>query len=145
MDSVTLWTKALHIIFMVTWFSGLFYLPRLFVYHAMSEDKISIERFKIMEQKLYFGIMTPGALLTVLFGAWTLFGQGWEHYAESRWMHLKLALVGLLIGYHLYLGTLVMDFRRDRNRHGHRYFRWINELPVLILGAVVILAIIRPF
>ncbi len=143
-SAMLLWTKALHIIFMVTWFAGLFYLPRLFVYHAMSRDETSIERFKVMERKLYYGIMTPGAGLTLLFGSGTLIGQGWDQYAGARWMHLKLGLVAVLIGYHLYLGKLLADFHRDRNRHSHVYYRWINEIPVLFLGAVVILAVVRP-
>jgi putative membrane protein len=140
-----LWIRALHIIFMVTWFAGLFYLPRLFVYHAMSEDRTSIERFKIMERKLYFGIATPGGILTVTFGLMLLFGNGWSTYAQAGWMHAKLALVAILIAYHIYLGKLLVDFRHDRNRHGHVFYRWLNEFPVLILAAVVILVEVRPF
>ncbi|MSQ58120.1 MAG: CopD family protein [Betaproteobacteria bacterium] len=135
-----LWLKSLHIIFMVTWFAGLFYLPRLFVYHAMSEDSVSIERFKVMERKLYFGIMTPGAVLTLVFGAWLWLGYGFE----GRWLYAKLALVGVLVAYHLYCGKLVADFKRDRNRHTHLYYRWFNELPVLILVAIVFLVVLKP-
>jgi putative membrane protein len=136
-----LWVKALHVIFMVTWFAGLFYLPRLFVYHAQAADAISIERFKIMERKLYFGIMTPGAILTVLFGAWLWLGYG----ITGGWLHAKLALVVVLVAYHVYCGKLLGDFKRDRNRHGHVWYRWFNELPVLILIGVVILVVVKPF
>ena len=144
MHAAMLWLKAFHIIFMVTWFAGLFYLPRLFVYHARSSDSISLDRFKLMEHKLFFGIMTPGALLTVLFGAATVIAIGWEHYARAGWLHAKLGLVAILIAYHVYLGKLLHDFRHDRNRHTHVYYRWINELPVLILAGAVILAVVKP-
>src|SRR5476651_2487516 len=100
-----LWVKAFHIIFMVTWFSGLFYLPRLFVYHAEAKDEISLARFKIMERKLFFGIMTPGAIFTLVFGIWTL-SYGLKTYMHLPWMHIKLTLVLLLLAYHLYLGRL---------------------------------------
>jgi len=139
-----LWSKALHLIFMVTWFAGLFYLPRLFVYHAMSIDPVSIERFKVMERKLYFGIMTPGGLLTVLFGLWSLHLSGWESYEGVLWMKIKLILVALLIAYHAYCGILLVDFRRDANRHGHVWYRWFNEIPVVFLVAIIILAVVRP-
>ena len=138
------WIKAWHIIFMVSWFAGLFYLPRLFVYHAMSEDAISHERFKVMERKLFFGIMTPAAVLTVVFGLWLL-SSGASYYLHAGWMHAKLTLVGVLIAYHAYLGKLLADFKHDRNRHGHVYYRWLNEFPVLILIGVVILVEVRPF
>lgn len=140
-----LWVKAFHIIFMVTWFAGLFYLPRLFVYHAMADDAVSRERFKVMERKLFFGIMTPGALLTVVLGMWMLMDYAWSAYAKSGWLHTKLLLVVLLIGYHIYCGKLLFDFKYDRNRHGHVFYRWLNELPVLILIAVILLAVVRPF
>ena len=136
-----LWIKALHIIFMVTWFAALFYLPRLFVYHAMSDDAVSIERFKIMERKLFFGIMTPGAVLTVAFGTWLWLGYGFS----GGWLHAKLALVTVLLAYHAYCGKLLADFKHDRNRHGHVFYRWLNEMPVLILFAMVILVVVKPF
>lgn len=138
------WIKAWHIIFMVSWFAGLFYLPRLFVYHAMSEDTISRERFKVMERKLFYGIMTPAAVLTVVFGVWLL-GNGAALYLHAGWMHAKLSLVAILIAYHIYLGRLLADFRHDRNRHGHVFYRWLNEFPVLILIGVVILVEVQPF
>ena len=140
-----LWIKALHLIFMVTWFAGLFYLPRLYVYHAMAEDQISIDRFKIMERKLYFGIMTPGGILTLLFGFWTLFSIGMEAYANAIWLHLKIVLILLLVIYHVYCGKLLIDFKYDRNKHSHVWYRWFNEIPVLFLFAIIILAVIKPF
>jgi len=130
---------------MVTWFAGLFYLPRLFVYHAMSEDQASIDRFKIMERKLFFGIMTPGAILTIIFGSWTLFANGWEAYAGTLWLHVKLVLIAVLVIYHIYCGKLLLDFKHDRNNHGHIFYRWLNEFPVLVLAAIIILAVVRPF
>lgn len=136
-----LWIKALHISFMVTWFAALFYLPRLFVYHAMSDDAVSIERFKIMERKLFFGIMTPGALFTIVFGVWLWLGYGFS----GGWLHAKLALVAVLLAYHVYCGKLLIDFKHDRNRHGHVFYRWLNEFPVLLLFAVVILVVVKPF
>lgn len=136
-----LWIKAFHIIFMVTWFAGLFYLPRLFVYHAMAEDEISIKRFKVMERKLYYGIMLPGAVLTVAFGLWLLGYTG----MGALWLHVKLLLVLLLIGYHVYCGKLLKDFRDDRNRHSHVWYRVFNEVPVLLLIGIVILAVVKPF
>lgn len=136
-----LWVKALHIVFLVTWFAGLFYLPRLFVYHAMSEDRVSIERFKVMERKLFHGIMTPGAVLTIAFGTWLWLGWGFA----GGWLHAKLALVAVLIAYHLWCGKLLADFKHDRNTRSHVWFRWFNEFPVLILFAVVILVVVKPF
>ncbi len=136
-----LWIKALHISFMVTWFAGLFYLPRLFVYHAMSSDAISIERFKIMERKLYFGIMTPGAVLTIVFGLWLWLGYG----VSGGWLHAKLFLVLILVIYHFCCGKLLNDFKHDRNRFGHVFYRGFNEFPVLILFAVIILVVVKPF
>jgi putative membrane protein len=133
--------KSLHIIFMVTWFAGLFYLPRLFVYHAMARDREGIERFKVMERKLYLGIMTPGAVLTLVFGVWLWLGWGFQ----GGWLHAKLALTAALVGYHLWCGKLLRDFRDDRNAHGHVWYRWFNELPVLILIAVVFLVVLKPF
>jgi len=139
-----LWLKALHLIFMVTWFAGLFYLPRLFVYHAMSDDQIGRERFKVMERKLYFGIMTPGMVLTFVYGVWMLGDYAWALYAASMWLHVKLLLLGLLLVYHVYCGKWLLDFKNERNRHSHVFFRWINEIPVLFLIAIILLAVIKP-
>jgi putative membrane protein len=126
---------------MVTWFAGLFYLPRLFVYHAMSEDTVSRERFKIMERKLFVGIMTPGALLTIVFGLWLWLGYGFY----GGWLHAKVALVAVLVAYHAYCGKLMIDFRHDRNRHGHIFYRWLNEFPVVVLIAIILLVELQPF
>jgi putative membrane protein len=136
--------KTLHIVFVVTWFAGLFYLPRLFVYHALaaSDDRVGIDRFKTMERKLYFGIMAPAAILTVAFGLWLWLGYG----VTGGWLHAKLALVVVLIAFHVYLGALLRDFARDRNRHGHVFYRWINEIPALpLLIAIVWLVVAKPF
>jgi putative membrane protein len=140
-----LWLKAFHIIFMVTWFAGLFYLPRLFVYHAMSEDSPSNERFKVMERKLYYGITTPGAIVTIVLGLWLLFGYTWEIHADRGWLHAKLALVTVLIIYHIYCGKLLLDFKDDRNRYSHVFYRWFNEFPVVILISITILVVVKPF
>ena len=138
-----LWIKSFHIIFMVTWFAGLFYLPRLFVYHALAEDEISNQRFKIMERKLFFGIMTPGAILTIGFGAWMLM-KNWDAYMIGYWMHIKLGLVWLLVFYHIWCGFILKTFRDDKNTRSHVWYRWFNEAPVLALVAIVILAIVKP-
>ena len=135
-----LWIKALHVIFMVTWFAGLFYLPRLFVYHAMSTDKTSIDRFKIMERKLFYGIMTPGGVLTAIFGLWMWLGYG----VTGGWMHIKFTLVLVLIAYHIYCGKLLNDFKTDRNTRSHVFYRWFNEFPVLLMIAIIILVIVKP-
>jgi putative membrane protein len=133
--------KSLHLIFMVTWFAGLFYLPRLFVYHAQAGDRISIERFKVMEGKLFWGITTPGGMLTVVFGLWLWLG--WFQGAGG-WLHAKLALVGVLVAYHVWCGKLMLDLRNERNTKSHVWFRWFNEIPVLILFAVVLLVVFKP-
>ena len=138
------WIKAFHIIFVVTWFAGLFYLPRLFVYHTLATDRTSIERFKIMEHKLFWGIMTPSAFLAVVLGLVLFAGYGLG--ANAGWMHAKLLLVAILITHHVYLGILLRDFRMDRNRHGHIFYRWLNEIPAapVLIGAVI-LAVVKPF
>ncbi|MHC8441207.1 MAG: CopD family protein [Candidatus Eutrophobiaceae bacterium] len=138
------WFKALHLIFMVTWFAGLFYLPRLFVYHSMSEDQVSIDRFKIMEHKLFWGITTPGGILTLVFGAGTLFSAGIAAYQGQAWLPIKLALTLSLVAYHIWCGKLLLDFRHNHNQHGHIWYRWFNEFPVVLLIAIVLLAVLRP-
>ena len=140
-----LWLKTLHIVFMVTWFAALFYLPRLFVYHvaALAEgDAAGDARFQVMERKL-FVMMTIGAVLTTVFGLATLHAEPWYH--RSGWLHWKLALVGLLYGYHAWCWHLVVAFREGRNRHGDRWYRWFNEAPSLLLLAIVALVVLKPF
>jgi putative membrane protein len=140
-----LWLKAFHLIFMVTWFAGLFYLPRLYVYHAMSDDEISNERFKVMERKLYYGITTPGMILTFVFGIWMLADYAWALYGSAGWLHAKLALLALMVVYHIFCGLWLLDFKHDRNRRSHVFYRWMNEVPVLFLLGIVILAVVKPF
>ena len=137
-----LWIKALHVIFMVTWFAGLFYLPRLFVYHAMSDDRASLERFKVMERRLFWGITTPGGILTIVFGLWIWLG--WFRDAGG-WMHTKLALSALLVVYHAWCWQLMRAFAEERNRRSHVWFRWFNEAPTVILIATVLLVVLKPF
>src|SRR3970040_3121998 len=136
-----LWIKAFHIVFVVTWFAGLFYLPRLFVYHAMAEDAAGCERFKVMERRLYYGIMAPGAVLTIVFGTWLWLASR----VSGGGARAKLALVAALIAYHLWCGKLVNDFKHDRNTRGHVWYRWFNEVPTVVLIAVVILTVVKPF
>lgn len=135
-----LWVKWLHLVFMVTWFAGLFYLPRLFVYHAMAEDQISRERFKLMERRLFWGIMTPGGVLTVVFGLWLWVGWGFG----GAWLYGKVALTALLVLYHGWCGKLMLDFRAGRNRRSHLWLRWFNEAPTLVLLAAIFLAVFKP-
>ena len=139
-----IWVKALHVIFMVTWFAGLFYLPRLFVYHADTNDSISHERFLVMERKL-FTIMTIGAILTAVFGFWMLGEYAWSAWRSSAWLNLKLVLVGALVVYHLYCLKIMRSFRAGTATHSHVYYRWINEIPALLLIAIVLLAVVKPF
>ena len=136
-----LWIKSLHVIFVVAWFAGLFYLPRLFVYHAQSEDETSNARFKVMERKLYRGIMTPSMVLTIVFGVWLL--VGWEFHGV--WLQAKMVLVGILVVYHFWLGKILREFEHDDNRRTHVFYRWVNEIPLLILAATVVLVIVKPF
>ena len=140
MSSGYLWVKAFHIVFIASWFAGLFYLPRLFVNHAMVDDPATAGRLLMMEQKLY-RFMGPLALLALAFGLWLWLGYG----ISGGWLHAKLALVVLLIGYHNYCGRLLKDFAQGRNRHSHVWYRWFNEVPVLVLFAVVILVVVKPF
>lgn len=140
-----LWVKAFHIISMVTWFAGLFYLPRLFVYHAMSSDAPSLARFCVMERKLLWGIMTPGAVATLALGAWLAVDYGWDGFVAAHWLHAKLVFVLLLLVYHALCAVYVRQFARGENRHGHVFYRVFNELPVFALVAIVVLVVVRPF
>ena len=137
-----LWVKAIHVFGMVSWMAGMFYLPRLFVYHSMADDEISIERFKIMERKLYNGIMMPSFILTTILGFWMM--QNYD-YSEVYWLKIKLFLVVILVAYHFYCGHLVRVFAEDRNVKSHVFFRWFNEFPVIVLIAIIFLAIVKPF
>ena len=136
------WIKAWHVIFMVTWFAGLFYLPRLFVYHAGATDAAGIERFRVMEARL-FAIMTIGAILTAVFGVWLLARN--PALLETGWLRAKLALVLLLVGYHVWCGRLVRALAAGKDVHSARWYRWFNEIPALLLIGIVLLAVARPF
>lgn len=138
-----LWVKAFHIIGVVCWFSGIFYLPRLFVYHAMSEDQISRDRFVIMERKLFWGIMTPSAVVTVVLGTWLLLANS-SYFMAWWWMQVKLGLVVLLIGYHISCWWFMKALRQDAQFRTHKFFRIYNEVPVLVLFAIVILIVVKP-
>jgi len=138
-----LWFKAFHIIAMVCWFAALFYLPRLFVYHSMANDQTGIERFKVMERKLYRGIATPSMIATFVLGG-ILISYAPQYYMGAAWFHIKLTLVIVLAGYHGYCGKLLKQFACDENQRGHVFYRWFNEFPVLILLAVVILVVVKP-
>ena len=139
-----LWLKAFHIVAIVTWFAALFYLPRLFVYHAMAEDQVSKDRFKIMERKLYRGIMTPSMVLVIALGVWMITLNP-SYYMSQGWMHAKLTLVAFLVAYHFMCGALLKKFAQDINDKGHVFYRWFNEVPVLFLVAIIILVVVRPF
>ena len=137
-----LWVKSFHIIFMVAWFAVLFYLPRLFVYHAMTDHEETKAQLRTMERKLYYGITTPGGILTVGFGLWLWLGYGLG--SGALWLKIKLVLVAVLAIYHLWCGHLVRKFRDDHNKHSHVFYRWFNEFPVLILIAAVLLVVLKP-
>lgn len=139
-----LWPKALHIIFLISWFAGLFYLPRLFVHHAMTEDPAVSAKFKEMERKLYY-FVTPWMILTLVFGTWMLLAGAWTAYSSMMWLHIKLVLVALLVAYHFYCGKLMKDFRDDKNTRSHVWYRWFNELPLFLMVGIVLLASLKPF
>ena len=136
-----LWIKSLHIIFMVSWMAAMLYLPRLFVYHAQAADPVGIERFKLMQRKLFFGIMTPAAVLTLVSGVWLWLGYGFA----GGWLTAKLGCVGLLLVYHGWCFRVLLAFKHDRNRRSHRFYRWMNELPAVLLAVTVILVVVKPF
>lgn len=139
-----LWLKAFHIIAVICWFAGIFYLPRLFVYHALAEDQASRERFKIMERKLYRGIMNPAMVATLVFGFWML-ALNWSYYVTQGWLHAKLVLVVLLIGYHHACLAFMKKFAADANTKSHTFYRVFNEIPVLLLVTIVILVVVKPW
>jgi protoporphyrinogen IX oxidase len=136
-----LWVKSFHIFFVVSWFAGLFYLPRLFVNHAMADEAATRERLLMMERKL-FRFMTPLGVLAVVFGLWLWFGYFW---GSGAWMHIKLLLVAILIAYHAYCGKLLRDFERGRNSRSHVWYRVFNEVPVFLLLGSIVLAVLKPF
>ncbi len=143
LQAFNLWLKAFHVVAMVTWFAGLFYLPRLFVYHADTTDEISLRRFEVMERRLY-AIMTIGAVATVILGILMIIGSP-AYYLALHWLHAKLFLVAILIGYHLYCRKLVRDFAAGRNTHASKWYRGFNEVPSVLLIGIVILAVAKPF
>ena len=139
-----LWLKAFHIISVITWFAGIFYLPRLFVYHAACKDEISIERFKVMEHTLYRLIMMPSMVITLALGL-TMLALGWQGLSVQAWVWVKIALVGLLVAYHFHCGHIIKTFVEDRQHRSERFFRIYNELPVLVLIPVILLVVLQPF
>ncbi len=138
-----LWIKAFHVVAVVCWFAGLFYLPRLFVYHAMSTDAVSLARFEVMERKLYRGIMWPSLVATWVLGLWMVV-LGWDFYRQQHWLHVKLALVVLLTGYHLACGHFRKKLLTHPQHKSHVFWRWFNEAPVLVLVAVCVLVVVKP-
>lgn len=139
-----LWLKALHIFFVIAWFAGVFYLPRLFVHHAMSDDQATRDRLKIMERKLY-RFITPIMVLALAFGIAMLFTAMGRAWLSMGWLHLKLVLVVALVVYHLWCGRLLKGFANDENPHSHKWYRWFNEMPVLVLLSIVFLVVLKPF
>ena len=138
-----LWVKAFHVIFMVTWFAGLVYLPRLYVYHAKTKDKTVSEQLKVMEHRLFYYITTPGGLLTIIFGAW-LMSFNYTAYSHMMWLHIKLILVATLVIFHIFCGKWLLEFKYDDNKHSEKFYRIVNEYPTIILIVVIILAIVKP-
>ena len=136
-----LWLKALHVVFVVTWFAGLFYLPRLYVYHAVTSDAPGVARFVQMERRLYF-IMSLGAVLAAVFGLAMIAAA--PGYLAQGWLRAKLLLVALLVGYHFWCYRLMLAMRSGTNPHSQRWYRWFNEVPGLLLIAIVVLAVVKP-
>ncbi len=137
-----LWIKSLHIFFMIAWMAGIFYLPRLFVYHAETQHQLVKDQFKVMERRLWF-FVTPFALLTLIFGLTLIYLYGSDWFRLSKWMHYKLILVIAVYAYHGYLYKLLKDFANDNNQHSPRFYRFLNEAPVLVLLSIVVLAITK--
>lgn len=139
-----LYIKAFHLISVICWFAGIFYLPRLFVYHSMSRDESTRAKFREMERALFRVIMTPAAIATAAFGLWLVL-LNWSLYQASIWFWVKISLVTTVYGYHLYCGNLLKKFARDEDTRSHTFYRWFNEMPVLVLVAITILAVVKPF
>lgn len=139
-----LWIKALHIVFIVSWFAGLFYMPRILVNLAMEKETVSTERLLLMARKLY-RFMTILAIPAIVFGLWLWLGYGIGKGPGNAWLHAKLALVVLLIGYHHACGSLLKKFETGRNTRSHTWYRWFNEIPVIVLIAITILVVVKPF
>ena len=137
-----LWLKAFHVVFVITWFAGLFYLPRLFLYHAAATDEVSLDRFCVMERRL-FAMMTIGATLAIAFGLAMLIAA--PSYFEFHWLHAKLNLVILLVVYHVWCYRLMVALRNRTARHSQRWYRWFNEVPGLLLIGIVVLVVVKPF
>ncbi len=136
-----LWVKVFHLFAVIAWFAGIFYLPRLFVYHAMTEDEVGRERFKVMERKLLRGIMNPSAVVSIVLGSWLWLAYGFT----GTWLYLKLVLVGMLLVYHGWCIKTVNDFKQSKNTRGHTFYRWMNEVPVALLLGILILVELKPF
>jgi putative membrane protein len=143
LNEYLLWWKSLHIFFMVCWFAGIFYLPRLFVNHAMAEHEAVVRQLIVMERKLY-RFITPFAVLTVVFGLMLMAGR-WDYYLSAGWLHAKLSLVVVLLAYHFYCGRLVKAFAEGTNRRSHVFYRWFNEAPVFLLLGIILLVELQPF
>lgn len=144
MTSAYLWLKAFHIIGVVTWFAAMFYLPRLFVYHSVTEDEPGRARFRMMEDKLYRIIMRPSMIVATGAGLGVLYVT-WDAFATSIWLWIKLAGVAVLLGYHYYCERLVRAFAEDVSPHSERFYRIFNEIPALLLILIVILVVVKPF
>lgn len=137
-----LWIKVLHVFFMVAWMAGIFYLPRLFIYHAESDNQAVRDQFKVMQRRLWF-FVTPFALLTLVFGYILIYLYGSEWFVAAKWLHVKITLVIIVYGYHFYLYRLLKKFEKDEIQHSPRFYRFLNEAPVLILFAIIALAITK--
>ncbi|NQY62113.1 MAG: CopD family protein [Alteromonadaceae bacterium] len=142
--NIILWLKAFHVIFMVAWFAGIFYLPRLFVNHAESNEPAVINQLKGMEKRLLYFI-TPFAILTVLLGSSIIYAYGYDWFVTAKWLHIKLVLVLSLLVYHAYCFKLLKTFHQDKNTRSGKFYRIFNEVPVLVLFAIIILAYVKPF
>src|SRR3989338_680342 len=138
-----LWVKAFHVIFVVCWFAGLFYLPRLYVYHSLTQGKVMSHTFKVMERRLYWGIMTPSAILTLITGLWMLINYAWSIHQYSYWLYLKFLMVGFVFGFHILCGKWLYRFQKDRNTRTDIFYRIVNEVPIIFLAAICILVIVR--